>query len=239
MRLDLYVSQKLNISRNKAQFVIENQKVLVNWNIVTKSWFEILDEKHNVEILENDESKYVARSALKLKWLLDEEKIDINWKVCFDVWSSTGWFCQILLENNAKKIYALDVWTSQLHEKLRNNSKIISIENTDIRKFDKKILSESIDIITCDVSFISLELVIDAILNLWNETTKYFLLYKPQYEVWKINLTKFWTPINQKVIDEKLDNFCLILSKKWVKIKKIIQSSLTGENWNKEYFILI
>ena len=50
MRLDLYVSQKLNISRNKAQFVIENQKVLVNWNVVTKSWFEILDEKHNVEI---------------------------------------------------------------------------------------------------------------------------------------------------------------------------------------------
>ena len=238
MRLDLYVSQKLNISRNKAQFVIEKSNVLIDWKIITKSWFEVL-AKHIVEILENYESKYVARSALKLKWLFESEKTDISEKICFDVGSSTWWFCQILLENNAKKIYALDVWTSQLHEKLKNNEKIISIENTDIRKFDKKILSESIDIITCDVSFISLELVIDAILNLWNETTKYFLLYKPQYEVWKINLTKFWTPINQKVIDEKLDNFCLILSKKWVKIKKIIQSSLTGENWNKEYFILI
>lgn len=239
MRLDLYVSQKLNISRNKAQFVIENQKVLVNWNVVTKSWFEILDEKHNVEILENDESKYVARSALKLKWLLDEEKIDINWKVCFDVWSSTGWFCQILLENNAKKIYALDVWTSQLHEKLRNNSKIISIENTDIRKFDKNILSENIDIITCDVSFISLEVVIDSILNLANSSTKLILLFKPQYEVWKENLTKFWLPKSQKIIDEKLVKFNLLLSKKWVKVNKILQSKLTGESWNKEYFILI
>ena len=200
MRLDLYVSQKLNISRNKAQFVIEKSNVLIDWKIITKSWFEVL-AKHVVEILENYESKYVARSALKLKWLFESEKTDISEKICFDVGSSTWWFCQVLLENNAKKIYALDVWTSQLHEKLKNNEKIISIENTDIRKFDKKILSESIDIITCDVSFISLELVIDAILNLWNETTKYFLLYKPQYEVWKINLTKFWTPKNQKVID--------------------------------------
>lgn len=238
MRLDLYISEKLKITRNKAQFVIKAWKVLINKKVVLKTWFS-LSENDEIEVLENDESKYVARSAIKLKELIKDEKLNFNDKICFDVWSSTWGFCQIMLENNAKLIYALDVWTSQLHESLRNNDKIISIENTDIRKFDKKNLNHNLDFITCDVSFISLEMIIDSILKLANINTKLILLFKPQYEVWKNNLTKFWTPINQKIVDEKINNFCLILKEKWVKIDKIILSKLTWENWNKEYFILI
>jgi len=238
MRLDLYIQNKLSISRNKAQFVIRAGKVLVNDIITKKSWF-CLSQNDTIKILENDESKYVARSAIKLKELILDEKIDFSDKICFDVWSSTWGFCQIMLENNAKLIYALDVWTSQLHDLLKNNPKIISIENTDIRNFDTSLLKNPIDIITCDVSFISLEKIIDSIFKLKTFKTRIILLFKPQYEVWKENLTKFWTPINQKIIDEKLNNFCLILSQKWVKIEKVILSKLTWENWNKEYFILI
>lgn len=237
MRLDLYISGKLWVSRNRAQFFIDQKKISVNWKIITKSSF-LLWEDDKVE--ENIfDINYVSRSALKLKWFLEENNINVDNFVCIDIWASTWWFTQILLEKNAKKVYSIDVWTSQLHETLKGNSKIVSIENTDIRKFDKNIIKEEINLIVCDVSFISLNLIIDSILELMSKQTKAILLFKPQFEVWSENLTKMWVPKNEKIIEEKLSNFLLQLQKKWVKISLIKDSILKWENWNKEVFILI
>jgi 23S rRNA (cytidine1920-2'-O)/16S rRNA (cytidine1409-2'-O)-methyltransferase len=235
MRLDQYISQKLWVSRNKAQFFIEQEKVKVNSKIITKLSY-LVKETDKVE--ENiQEINYVSRSALKLKWFLEENNIELIDMVCLDIGSSTGWFTQVLLEKWVKKVYALDVGTSQLHETLKGNSKIVSIENTDIRKFDKNIIKEEINLIVCDISFISLTLIIDSILELMSKQTKAILLFKPQFEVWSENLTKMWVPKSEKVIKEKFDNFCLILKEKWVKIQLIKESSLPWENWNKEIFV--
>jgi 23S rRNA (cytidine1920-2'-O)/16S rRNA (cytidine1409-2'-O)-methyltransferase len=237
MRLDVYIATKLWVSRNRAQFFVKQWKIQVNGKIITKVAYEIEPED---KVWENIEDiNYVARSALKLKWFLEAHNIDIHQKNCIDVWASTWGFSQILLEKWANKIYAIDVGTSQLHPILQSNQKIISIENTDIRKFDTHILKDEIDIITCDISFISLSLVIDAIINLMDIHTMVILLFKPQFEVWGENLTKQWVPKNQKIIDEKLNNFLLILRKKWVQIDLVCQSKLAGEKGNNEFFILI
>lgn len=237
MRLDVYIATKLWVSRNRAQFFVKQWKIQVNGKIITKVAYEIEAEDH---ILENiDDINYVARSALKLKWFLEENNIDIYQKNCIDVWASTWGFTQILLEKWANKIYAIDVGTSQLHPILQWNQKIISIENTDIRKFDPHILKDQIDIITCDISFISLSLVIDAIINVMDIHTIAILLFKPQFEVGSENLTKQGVPKSQKIIDEELNNFLLILRKKWVQINLVCQSKLAGEKGNNEFFILI
>lgn len=238
MRLDLYISQKLWVSRNRAQFFIEQEKIKVNSKIITKLSYVVKDIDKVEENI--DEINYVSRSALKLKWFLEWENFKIDDFICLDIWSSTWWFTQILLEKWVKKIYSVDVWTSQLHEKLKNNPKIISIENTDIRDFKRENIEENnLDLIVCDVSFISLNLVIDTIIWLMDLNTLTILLFKPQFEVGSENLTKYWIPKSDKIIEEKKSNFCLILQKKWVKVSLIKKSILTWENWNKEIFILI
>lgn len=237
MRLDQYISKKIWVSRNRAQFFISQEKIQVNGKIITKLSYEV---KETDKVEENLEGiNYVSRSALKLKWFLEEHHIDVRNTICLDVGASTGWFTQVLLEKWAQKVYALDVGTSQLHHTLRWKPQIISIENTDIRKFDTSFIREKLDFIVCDVSFISLHMILDSILNLMNADTKAILLFKPQFEVGKDFVTKLWVVKNEEIIQEVFLNFCLLLEKKWVKILFKKQSSLYWENGNKEIFLWI
>lgn len=235
MRLDQYITEKLEISRNKAQAIIKAWNVFINWEKIIKTWFEV---KQNMEIAINEfeQTKYVARSAMKLKWFLEEIDLKIKDFVCLDIWSSTGWFCQILLENDVKTIYAIDVWTSQLHDIVRNNKKIIVKENTDIRNLEKL---ENIDLITCDVSFISLEMILQNIINQMNNSTISLLLFKPQFEVWKQFINKKWVVIDEKISNKKLNNFLQICRDNWLQILKVSKSKLEWENGNKEIFIMM
>lgn len=235
MRLDQYITEKLEISRNKAQAIIKAWNVFINWEKIIKTWFEV---KQNMEITINEfeQTKYVARSAMKLKWFLEEIDLKIKDFVCLDIWSSTGWFCQILLENDVKTIYAIDVWTSQLHDIVRNNKKVIVKENTDIRNLEKL---ENIDLITCDVSFISLEMILQSIINQMNNSTISLLLFKPQFEVGKQFINKKWVVIDEKISDKKLNDFLQICRDNWLQILKVSKSKLEWENGNKEIFIMI
>lgn len=234
MRLDQYIKDKLSISRNKAQAIIKSWNVIVDNINITKTWFEV-DVDNIIKINQLEETQYVARSAIKLKYFLNNNKLDLNNKIALDIWSSTWGFCQILLENNISKIYEVDVWNNQLHEKLRNNNKITIKENTDIRKLWK--LDQDIDIITCDVSFISLNLIIDSILSYMNQSTIAIILFKPQFEVWSKFINKKWVVINQKIIDDKLNEFLQKCRDSWTNILKVEKSKLEWENWNKEIFI--
>lgn len=236
MRLDQYIKNKKDITRNKAQAIIKSWNVTVSWIKITKTWYEVNDNDIIV-ITELDETNYVARSAIKLKWLFESNSIDIENKIALDIWSSTGGFCQILLENNVSKIYAVDVWTSQLHEKLRSNKKIIIKENTDIRKLEQ--LDDDIDIITCDVSFISLNQIINSINNFISKNTLAILLFKPQFEVWTKYINKKWVVKNDNISKIKLNEFLDNCRNIWLKIIKLEESKMKWENWNKEIFIMI
>ena len=235
MRLDQYITEKLQISKNKAQSLIKSWNVKVNFKNILKPWF-FVNPDDKIDISKAEELNYVARSALKLKWFFEENILDLENKVCLDVWASTWGFCQILLEKNIWKIFAVDVWTSQLHSILKENKKIISIENTDIRKLQK---IENVDFITCDVSFINLEKILESIVFQMSDKTKVLLLFKPQFQVWKWFIDKKWVVKDKKIIEKKLSEFLKFCWEKWLQILKVENSKLAWENWNQEIFILL
>ena len=177
MRLDLYLTQTFNIqSRNKALELIKSDKVKIDGAIISKPSFNV-EQNHKVEILEDD--FYVSRAAYKLKYFLQELKhFELNNINALDIGSSTGGFTQVLLENEVSSVTCVDVGSNQLHERIKYHPKITFFENTDIRNFQSK---EIFDIVTCDVSFIS-------ILNILNDINRLapkdiIILFKPQFEV--------------------------------------------------------
>ena len=176
MRLDLYLTQHYNIqSRNKACELIKENKIKIDGKIINKPSFTV-EQKCDIEILEND--FFVSRAAYKLKYFLEDIALDLNGLNALDIGSSTGGFTQILLNNGVSKVTCVDVGTNQLHETLKNEKKIEFFENTDIRNFNT---NESFDIVTCDVSFISVLNILDSINHLASD--KIILLFKPQFEV--------------------------------------------------------
>ena len=212
MRLDDKVKELFNISKTKAQKYIREGIVKVDNKIITKPGYILKDlkdeeknnkEKYNIEIIEEKNRYiYVSQGALKLKKAVKEFNLEeiLKDNICIDIGSSTGGFTEILLENDVKKVYSIDVGTSQLDEKLKRNNKVISIENTDFRNIqidkENKFRNDNIDTIVGDLSFISLKKIIDKIGEI--SPKNIILLIKPQFEVGEDIARKY-----NGVIDDK------------------------------------
>lgn len=209
MRLDDRVKEIFNISKTKAQKYIREGIVKVDNKIITKPGYILKDEEknnkkeYNIEIIEEKNKYiYVSQGALKLKKAVKEFNLQeiLKDNICIDIGSSTGGFTEILLENGVKKVYSIDVGTSQLDEKLKRNNKVISIENTDFRNIqidkENKFRNDNIDTIVGDLSFISLKKIIEKIVEI--EPKNIILLIKPQFEVGEDIARKY-----NGVIDDK------------------------------------
>jgi 23S rRNA (cytidine1920-2'-O)/16S rRNA (cytidine1409-2'-O)-methyltransferase len=179
-RLDvLLVEKNIVSSREKAQAFIMEGKVLVNGKPITKAGTTIgVDDS----ILLLEEEKFVSRAGYKLENAIKDFDVDVSDKTCLDIGSSTGGFTDCLLQYGAKLIYAVDVGHLQMHEKLRKHPKVFLFEDTDIRVFQKPENIE-FDIITVDVSFISLKKISEYIKKLSSSHTKLLMLVKPQFEL--------------------------------------------------------
>ena len=148
MRLDNYlVNEAFVDSRNKAQQLIKDKKVFVNGKVVSKSSFKI--DKEIVKVVGND--LYVSRAALKLKSFLPLLPFTCKDLQALDIGSSTGGFTEVLLEEGVLHVDAVDVGSNQLHISLKENDRVSSYEQTDIRKFKS---DKSYDLVTSDLSFI-------------------------------------------------------------------------------------
>ncbi|NPA29241.1 MAG: TlyA family RNA methyltransferase [Epsilonproteobacteria bacterium] len=175
MRLDRrLVAEGLAQSRTRAQALIKEGKVLVEGRVVRKSAFEV--EPHTPVTL-SEADRYVGRAAKKLEGLLKSYPVAIEGKRCLDVGASTGGFTQVLLEKGALSVTALDVGRGQLHPSLKSDGRVISLENTDIRAFESE---TPFEVVTCDVSFISLRKILPALDRLCDGVA--ILLFKPQFE---------------------------------------------------------
>ena len=198
MRLDDKVKELFNISKTKAQKYIREGIVKIDDKIITKPGYILKDLKDE----EKNKYIYVSQGALKLKKAVEEFNLEeiLKDNICIDIGSSTGGFTEILLENGVKKVYSIDVGTSQLDEKLKKNNKVISIENTDFRNIqidkENKFQNDNIDTIVGDLSFISLKKIIDKIVEI--EPKNIILLIKPQFEVGEDIARKY-----NGVIDDK------------------------------------
>ncbi len=188
-RLDqLLVDKKFVNTRSKAQSMIMAEQVFVDGKLITKSGNNFSEDCKI--IIKKLHPPWVSRGAIKLLKAIETFKIEVSNKVCLDLGSSTGGFSQVLLSNKAKKIFAVDVGTNQLHEKLRKEKKIISIENCNAKYLDDLIIPEKVDLLVCDVSFISLKKVIYPNLKLLSKKSEIIALIKPQFETQKKYLKK-------------------------------------------------
>ena len=181
IRLDeLLVKRKLVESREKAQRMILAGNVKIEKASVTlKPSTKVYDD---AEIVLERLPQYVSRGGEKLAKALSFFRIDPFGLVFLDIGSSTGGFTDCLLQNNAKKVFALDVGHGLLHEKLRKNPKVIPLERKNVRYFSPADLPEPIQGITIDVSFISLRLIFPVINSLLPESGICIALIKPQFE---------------------------------------------------------
>lgn len=178
-RLDVYlVENNFFTTREKAQIEIKNGSVCVDKKVVNKPSF-CVDNNMSVEIV-GEFLKYVSRAGLKIEKAQQFFNINFLNKVVLDIGASTGGFTDFCLQNGAKKVFAVDVGTNQLHEKLKNDKRVVCLENTDIRTL--KTLPEQIDIAVCDVSFISLTKIGEAVSGLLENNKCFLALIKPQFE---------------------------------------------------------
>lgn len=235
-RLDqILFNRNLAESKSKAQAMIMAGQVFVEGIKINKSGFNI-NQDSLIEI-KNLGPEWVSRGAIKLIRALDAHNIQVRDKICIDLGSSTGGFTDVLIQRGAKKIYAVDVGTNQLHEKLKKNTKVISLEKTNARYLTKEIISELIEILVCDVSFISLKKVIVPNLNLLKNKSTIIALIKPQFESKKNESKKGVvrdSQIHERICNETKDWFesdcgCKVLS--------IIESPIKGPKGNVEFLI--
>ena len=184
-------------SRTKAQELIANGAVKVNDKVVVKDSYSV-GELDKIEIAQNDVLKYVSRGGFKLEKALKVFNIDVSNKVVMDIGSSTGGFTDCLLQNGAKKVLAIDVGTDVMHKSLRENEKVELYENTNITEVhhDK---FEELDLIVVDVSFVSLERIVEKVYS-ENIKVDIICLIKPQFECGKQIATKYGGVIKSKSV---------------------------------------
>jgi len=180
MRADqLLVVRGLFESRAKAQAAIEAGNVTANGKPVRKVSEQI---EEDAEIVAAPAHPYVSRGALKLEAALDHFKIDPKGRICLDVGASTGGFTEVLLTRGAAKVYAVDTGTAQLHPRIKADPRVVSLEQSDIRKLEDAEIPDHARLIVIDVSFISLEHVIPKALQFAAPHAELIALIKPQFE---------------------------------------------------------
>ena len=180
-RLDVLVVERgLAESREKARALILAGQVLVNGQKADKAGVNV-DAETRIEMLA--QPRYVGRGGLKLEAALDHFGIVVTGKVCLDVGSSTGGFTDCLLQRDAARVYAIDVGTGQLDWKLRNDPRVIVQEQVNARYLGRDQVREPIALAVCDVSFISITMILPALAGLLAEDAEMVILVKPQFEL--------------------------------------------------------
>jgi len=181
-----------------------------------------------------DEKKYVSRGGLKLEHALQQFKVSVAGKVCFDVGSSTGGFVDCLLQNGAEKIYSLDTAYGELAWKLRQNSKVVVIEKTNILHFSG--LPEKVDLVTIDVTFTPLVKILPIVKENLKDNGEVVALLKPQYENSQIAL-KHKGVVPDEDREKVLQNTLQEIQNSGWKILGQTLSPILGGSGNTEYLI--
>ena len=189
IRVDVaLVERGLVESRTKAQALIMAGVVYSGETKISKAGQQIKDD--TALDVRGKDHPWVSRGGLKLEKGLKEFSVDVNGAVVIDVGSSTGGFSDVALTNGAAKIYAVDVGRGQLAWKLRNDERVVVMEKTNARYLTDEEIPESVDLVVCDASFISLKTVLPAALSFVKSGGALIALIKPQFEVGRDNVGK-------------------------------------------------
>ena len=212
-------------------------KVLVNEQPVDKPGF-FVSEEDSIQLKGADIS-YVSRGGLKLEAALKVLPLEVTGSMCIDVGASTGGFTDCLLQHGAERVYAVDVGYGQLAWKLRQDPRVIVIERTNVRYITADAIPTQVDLITVDVSFISLKIVVPALIQFLKSDASILVLIKPQFEVGRYQVGKGGVvkkpELHKKVITD--------LSEFFESIKlaplSVYPSPVLGPKGNREFFMLL
>jgi 23S rRNA (cytidine1920-2'-O)/16S rRNA (cytidine1409-2'-O)-methyltransferase len=229
----LLVERGLFESRAKAQAAIEAGLVTADEQLVRKSSEEI---PADAALRASAAHPYVSRGGVKLAAALDHFHFDPKDRVCLDVGASTGGFTQVLLNRGARRIYAVDVGQGQLHKSLIGRSEIISLESTDIRTLSPAALNETPDLISIDVSFISLRLALSPAMSFAKTRSQLIALIKPQFEAGP-GAAKKGVVRDQSVHEAVCDDIAKFTASLGWRVLGIIPSPLEGGDGNAEFLL--
>lgn len=232
-RLDVeMVERGLVDTRNMAQRLIDDMKVRVNGNIENKC-HKIVDTEDEISV--DFTNVFVSRGGDKLQYALNFFKIKVKDFVCLDVGASTGGFTDCLLQNGAERVYSVDVGENQLAEKLKQNEKVISFENVDIREL--KDLKELVDLIVVDVSFISIEKILLDLAKFLKKDGLVVFLIKPQFEI-QGNKNKQGKITNEEMIFDRIVEIKKLVTDSGYQIVDFVASPILGKKGgNVEYLL--
>ena len=235
-RLDVYLSENNIVkSRTLAATLIKQGSVEVNGRIFSKPSYTVNDDD-TVKII-GELPKYVGRGGLKLEKALSHYSLHLDGTVCIDIGASTGGFTDCMLKNGAEKVYSVDVGTDQLDERLRSDSRVISMEKTDIRNCVG--ILPQVDFISIDVSFISLKLVLPIAFALLKDGGECVALIKPQFEAGKAHLSKNGIVRDIKVQKKVCEEIAEFVTTLGFEHGEVITSPIAGGDGNSEYLIFL
>lgn len=234
-RLDsALVERDLVPTRSKAQALIMARRVRVNGEILDKAGAPVSDEDQ-LQVVEL-EHPWVGRGGMKLDRALEEFAIDVEGRTCADIGSSTGGFTDVLLARGARIVYAIDVGYGQLDQKLRDDPRVVVMERTNARYLQPGD-TEPLDFACIDVSFISLELIIPAVLELARDPFHLVTLIKPQFEAGRENVGKGGIVRDPSVRTEVVERIRAFSIERGLEVVGIIESPIRGAEGNLEYLM--
>ena len=233
-RIDVFlVENNYFDSREKAKRAIMAGMIYVNGNIMDKPGSTVSDDA-DVKIKGNS-LKYVSRGGLKLEKAVEEFDLSLAEMICMDIGASTGGFTDCMLQNGAKKVYSVDVGYGQLDWKLRNDSRVINMERTNIRYVTEKDVNDMMDFISIDVAFISLKLVLPVAYSLMKEGGEIVFLIKPQFEAGREKVKKNGVIKDQEVHVDVVNEILTFASSLGLQYKNVSFSPIKGPKGNIEF----
>jgi 23S rRNA (cytidine1920-2'-O)/16S rRNA (cytidine1409-2'-O)-methyltransferase len=233
-RLDVLLVERMYAdTRSKAQAIIMSGNVYVNGQKADKAGTSF-EETVDIEV-RGAVCPYVSRGGLKLEKALRDFGVKPEGFVCSDSGASTGGFTDCLLQQGAKKVFAIDVGYGQLDWKIRSDERVVVMERTNIRYVTPEDLGEPLDLSVIDVSFIGLEIVLPTIKTLLKPTGQVLCLIKPQFEAGKENVGKKGVVRDPKIHQMVLDNFVSLVHGLGFKILGLTFSPVKGPEGNIEF----
>ncbi len=236
IRIDhLLVSQNLAPSRERGQAFIMAGQVFVGDHKVLKASETFPAE--TIITLKGADHPYVSRGGVKLGGALDHFQINPKDKICLDIGASTGGFTDCLLQRGGRKVYTLDVGTNQLDFRLRQDPRVISRENFNVRHLKKGDIPEFIDLIVADVSFISLKKIIPPLVDVILGNWEILLLIKPQFEAGKAEVGKGGIVKDEQLHRKIIEDLTRFTEDYDLAVQGVAPSVIKGNQGNQEYFL--
>lgn len=237
-RLDvLLVKKGFYPSRERAKASIMAGIVFVDGQRSDKAG-NMVDTEAEIQVKENI-CPYVSRGGLKLEKSMKIWPINLKEKICMDIGASTGGFTDCMLQNGAVKVYAVDVGYGQLDYKLRIDDRVVNMEKCNIRYLDVASISDPIDFISIDVSFISLKLVLPVASKLLDEAGKLVCLVKPQFEAGREQVGKKGIVRDKNVHRQVIENVAEYAIQSGLQPQGLTFSPVTGAKGNIEYLMFL